>query len=140
MRRNTTKVQQILQDLEKKMVFIVGPRQVGKTWLSKHIAESFEHTVYLNYDNLQDREDIENFNWPANTQLVILDELHKMPEWKNYLKIIMRLFVHPLPRKVSAASPKRQEKLSIFVKQLAMTLFSLKQLELVNQNTLFLVW
>ena len=41
---------QILKDLNKKMVLIVGPRQSGKTWLAKDIAKDFPESVYLNYD------------------------------------------------------------------------------------------
>lgn len=76
----------ILKDLRKKMVFISGPRQVGKTWLAKEIAERYERSVYLNYDNFEDREIIKNHNWLPSTDLIIFDELHKMPEWKNYIK------------------------------------------------------
>ncbi|MEE9424708.1 MAG: AAA family ATPase [Methylococcales bacterium] len=42
----------ILKDLSRKMVFLTGPRQVGKTSLALAIAEEYEHAVYLNYDNL----------------------------------------------------------------------------------------
>jgi uncharacterized protein len=76
----------ILKDLPKKIVFLVGPRQVGKTWLAKDIAGQFEHPVYLNYDNRADREIINAQAWREKTELLILDELHKMPEWKQYLK------------------------------------------------------
>ncbi|HVV68079.1 MAG TPA: ATP-binding protein [Gammaproteobacteria bacterium] len=76
----------ILNDLDKKMVLLVGPRQAGKTWLAKQIAQSFSSSIYLNYDQLNDRPIILQQNWLAGTELVILDELHKMPEWKNYLK------------------------------------------------------
>ena len=76
----------ILNDLQKKMVFIVGPRQVGKTWLAKSIAENYEHPTYLNYDSLIDRKIIESEGWPINTDLLILDEIHKKSKWKNYLK------------------------------------------------------
>ncbi|MFC1886968.1 ATP-binding protein [Thermodesulfobacteriota bacterium] len=76
----------ILRDLEKKMVFLTGPRQVGKTWLAKEIAETRHNTVYLNYDSTEDRKIIKNEAWLNTTELLILDELHKMPEWKNYVK------------------------------------------------------
>ena len=78
--------EKIHEDLEKKMVFIVGPRQVGKTWLSKKIAERYEHVLYLNYDSIEDRQIIKNQAWLPQIELVIFDELHKMKGWKNYLK------------------------------------------------------
>ena len=76
----------ILHDLGKKMVFLVGPRQVGKTWLARDIATGFNHAVYLNYDQPKDRAIIEQQAWLETTEFLILDELHKMPGWKNYLK------------------------------------------------------
>lgn len=76
----------ILQDLEKKIVLLVGPRQSGKTWLAKDIAKNFSNNVYLNYDQVKDRKIIIDQSWLDNADLLILDELHKMPNWKNYLK------------------------------------------------------
>jgi predicted AAA+ superfamily ATPase len=78
--------QAILYDLEKKMVFLVGPRQVGKTWLSKSIMNEFSHVIYLNYDQPKDKKIIQDQSWLDTTRLLVLDELHKMPDWKNYLK------------------------------------------------------
>lgn len=76
----------ILKDLEKKIVLLVGPRQCGKTWLAKDIARGFPNSLYLNYDQIKDRKIIQEQSWLESTDLLILDELHKMPDWKNYLK------------------------------------------------------
>ena len=46
----------IIKDLEKKIVLLVGPRQSGKTWLAKNIAADFPNSVYLNYDQIKDRD------------------------------------------------------------------------------------
>ncbi|MFC1484975.1 ATP-binding protein [bacterium] len=78
--------QTIIKDLQKKIIFLVGPRQVGKTWLAKDIGKSYENTLYLNYDSPQDRDIIKNEAWIKSTELLILDELHKMADWKNYIK------------------------------------------------------
>ncbi len=76
----------ILQDLEKKIVLLVGPRQAGKTWLAKAIGKKFKNTLYLNYDSNPDKRIMLEQSWLPDLELLILDELHKMPEWKNYLK------------------------------------------------------
>lgn len=74
---------QIKQDLSKKMVLLSGPRQVGKTTLSKQIVDPF---AYLNYDFGPDRAMIRNLEWDRNVKLVIFDELQKMRNWKSWLK------------------------------------------------------
>lgn len=68
------------------MVLLAGPRQAGKTTLAKEIAKEFKSSIYLNYDSLNDRKMIQNESWLESNELIILDEIHKMPEWKNYLK------------------------------------------------------
>lgn len=76
----------ILKDLKSKMVILVGPRQSGKTWLAKEVAKHYNTPLYLNYDNQAERDIMKREGWLPQTDLIILDELHKMPEWKNYLK------------------------------------------------------
>lgn len=76
----------ILSDLQKKMVLLAGPRQAGKTTLAKMIAQEFKSYIYLTYDRSEDRKIILNESWIPSTELIILDEIHKMPKWKNYLK------------------------------------------------------
>lgn len=49
----------VIQDLQKKMVFIGGPRQVGKTTLAEDIlASDFPTGRYFNWDYDEDRRDI----------------------------------------------------------------------------------
>lgn len=76
----------IEQDLQRKMVFLTGPRQVGKTYLALTLLRKSDRGVYLNYDNPDDRSIIARAAWLPTTDILVLDELHKMPEWKNYLK------------------------------------------------------
>ena len=78
--------QAILRDLSKKMVLLAGPRQAGKTTLAKAIAKEFSSSVYLTYDRSEDRGIIQKESWIPSTELIIFDEIHKMPDWKNYLK------------------------------------------------------
>ncbi len=73
----------ILQDLNRKIVLITGPRQAGKTTLSKMLG--IEHD-YFNYDNAEHRIDLLEKTWDRKKGLVIFDELHKMKNWKSWLK------------------------------------------------------
>lgn len=77
---------QIIEDLKKKIVFVTGPRQVGKTFLAKQIMENFAHPQYLNYDNINDLRIINDASWALNTDLIVFDEIHKMKNWKRYIK------------------------------------------------------
>lgn len=77
----------IYQDLAKKMVFIGGPRQVGKTTLSRALCrQDFIGGVYFNWDNDDDRQAILRKQWLNTAPLVIFDELHKFPRWKQWIK------------------------------------------------------
>jgi len=76
----------IVADLEQKMVLLTGPRQAGKTWLARDIAASIPGSIYLNYDRVADRKALVEASWPVRTPFLVFDEIHKMPEWKNWLK------------------------------------------------------
>jgi predicted AAA+ superfamily ATPase len=69
------------------MVLVGGPRQVGKTTMAKSIlARESNGGRYLNWDYDEDRQDILARKWSAAERLLVLDELHKFPRWKNWLK------------------------------------------------------
>ncbi len=77
----------IVEDLAQKMVFIGGPRQVGKTTMAKTlIAAHFKESACFNWDKKQERRQIMAGQWPGNAELIILDELHKFKGWKRFIK------------------------------------------------------
>ena len=76
----------IQADLKKKMVFIGGPRQVGKTTLAKNIATNYQNPTYLNWDSRDDKKSILSNTFVWGTELVIFDEIHKYRDWKNHIK------------------------------------------------------
>ena len=80
-------VDDILPDLDDKMVFIGGARQVGKTSMAKYIAENhYKSSDYLNWDVREDRRNIIQSSFKGDAQLILFDEIHKYKGWKNYLK------------------------------------------------------
>ncbi len=73
----------ILEDLKKKIVLLTGPRQSGKTTLSKMLSNNFD---YLNFDNPEHRLGFLERSWDRAKDLIIFDELHKLKNWKSWLK------------------------------------------------------
>jgi len=77
----------IRADLQKKMVFLGGPRQVGKTTLARAILKgSYSSGRYFNWDFDEDRRDLLHKRWADNDDLLVFDELHKYPRWKSWIK------------------------------------------------------
>ncbi len=78
----------IKEDLKKKMVFLGGPRQVGKTTLAQTFIPHYKdlHQAYLNWDSDEDRRRIRNRVWPKNEKIIVLDEIHKFKNWRNFVK------------------------------------------------------
>jgi predicted AAA+ superfamily ATPase len=87
---------------DKPMIMLAGPRQSGKTTFARGIvAKDFSDTVYFNWDIAKDKSRLIAdpaffFKEPrsniSSRPLVILDEIHKYRDWKNYLKGIYDQF------------------------------------------------
>jgi len=79
----------IREDLQRKMVFVGGPRQTGKTTLAKRLcgqAGSDLLTHYLNWDAAEDRENIIKETFPTKPGVLVLDEIHKYSRWRQVVK------------------------------------------------------
>src|ERR1700733_4758610 len=81
----------------RQMLFLVGPRQVGKTTTSLEVSESYKHHFYFNWDIQQDRikivegpdaiaEAMQLNTLRKKKPVVVFDELHKYGKWKTFLK------------------------------------------------------
>lgn len=73
----------VRRDLARKMAFVAGPRQVGKTTLALSLPGA--RAGYLNWDAGLARERILKGELPAG-KLWVFDEIHKYRRWRNYLK------------------------------------------------------
>ncbi len=73
----------LLEYAKTKIILLSGPRQVGKTTLSKTLAENYS---YYNYDIKEFINVFLKNEWDRSTDLVVFDEIHKMKNWKLWLK------------------------------------------------------
>jgi len=89
----------IQEHLEKyeQMIFLSGPRQVGKTTLALSLQNATESFLYLNWDDIEDRQRIFQGSSAILSGLklnklgqkkpiIVFDEIHKYTKWRNYLK------------------------------------------------------
>ncbi|HEY0794269.1 MAG TPA: ATP-binding protein [Acidisarcina sp.] len=73
-------------------VAIIGPRQVGKTTLARAIADQRPASVYLDLEAREDRDRIVEptlFLRQYENSLVVLDEIHRVPELFSSLRGII---------------------------------------------------
>ena len=75
--------------LQRKMAFVGGPRQVGKTtfalgFLGKNATET--HPAYLNWDHPAVASRLRMAELPPGEPQVLFDEIHKYARWRNLLK------------------------------------------------------
>ncbi|MBU0456299.1 MAG: ATP-binding protein [Pseudomonadota bacterium] len=83
---------QVATDLNQKMVFIGGPRQVGKTTLAQHFLPNTQ-LGYLNWDIPMHREAILKRELP-DTPIWVFDEIHKYKKWRDFLKGLYDQYHH----------------------------------------------
>lgn len=77
----------ILDALAAKMVFIGGPRQVGKTTLARSLlAPGTEEQAYFNWDYKEHRGALRAEALPAAPKVLVLDEVHKFVNWRRLVK------------------------------------------------------
>ena len=78
----------IKKDLLNKMVFLGGPRQVGKTTLASSLLKNYfdGHPGYLNWDNDISRRVIQKAEWSKTEPLIVLNEIHKRKGWQSFVK------------------------------------------------------
>ena len=80
-----------------RMAFVVGPRQVGKTTLAMELLRKRNSTdLYRSWDDIDWRRALSRDPYGfvdafrsksrAHRPLVALDEVHRFPRWKQYLK------------------------------------------------------
>ena len=74
---------QLERDLLRKMVFVAGPRQVGKTTLARSLKGA--ERGYMNWDIAEDRSRILAREFPSS-RLWIFDEIHKYRMWRGLMK------------------------------------------------------
>ena len=73
------------------MVFLEGPRGVGKRTIAQSIAKNFQSPLFLNYSKQEDREIILDIERHPNRELFILSEIHKMPNSRDFLNKIYQV-------------------------------------------------
>jgi uncharacterized protein len=93
--------QTLKRDLKKKLILLSGPRQCGKTTLAQNLSPSL---AYLNFDVPEERLLIQQHAWDRNRELLVLDEIHKMKNWKLFLKGIVDSRQHRMQTMVTGSA------------------------------------
>jgi uncharacterized protein len=90
----------------RQILFMMGPRQVGKTTLCTHMGKLLSSDFfYLNWDNIEHRQIliegpsrvaalIEIDKGRKNPPLIVFDEIHKYKDWKLFLKGFFDTYAH----------------------------------------------
>jgi len=92
---------------DRQMIFLAGPRQVGKTTISHWAKKIGKNFHYINWDNTDHQHLIirgpkQVFDalglskMSAELTLVVFDEIHKYSRWKQFLKGFFDTYGHQL--------------------------------------------
>lgn len=83
-------------DKNRQMIFMTGPRQVGKTSIARTLAQRSASSLYRTWDSIEDQARITQLSYApvleglsliAGTRpLLILEEMHRFKGWRPYLK------------------------------------------------------
>ena len=79
----------IRKALERKMVFVGGPRQVGKTTMALALLgdrTDERHPAYFNWDDPRVPPRLRKMELPPGEPLLVFDEIHKYARWRNLIK------------------------------------------------------
>lgn len=82
-----TALSKVLSD--RKMAFIGGPRQVGKTTLALGFLgtrATAKHPAYFNWDDPRAAARLRRVELPAGEPVLVLDEIHKYARWRGLVK------------------------------------------------------
>ena len=76
------------EDLKSRMVFVGGPRQVGKTTFALDFLADpkMKNPAYLSWDDVLTRASLMKGELPPNQTCIVLDEIHKYARWRNLVK------------------------------------------------------
>ena len=88
---------QSLLDEYRQMIFLSGPRQVGKTTTVRNISDRLPLSHYFNWDNVAHRQqflqdtaglasEIGLDQFTEESMVCLFDELHKYSRWRDFLK------------------------------------------------------
>ena len=89
----------------RQMLFVMGPRQVGKTTTAMDLGHELKTFSYWNWDNFEQRKVILEGPDSIATKsslvqlmphppLLIFDEIHKFSHWKDFLKGLYDTYPH----------------------------------------------
>ncbi len=134
---------QTISDLRQKMVFVGGPRQVGKTTMAQQILENLDGE-YLNWDIPEHRDQILRSQLP-DSRFWVFDELHKYDRWRDFLKALFDKFGKD--RKILVTGSARLDyyrfsgdSLQGRYHYLRLHPFSVRELEIKDERNLIRLW